>query len=140
MADFLIKAFSWAKNDSYAERLKEKAKKAFEKGQYFKAIASLWESLGVISCDVAKKNEDGQPINSNDFKQRNWAVKRREGYTLQDDNENQLKNIEHLRNTVLHGSDEKKQKIQEATQDLSKFERIFNGGLIVFEKIKEFKK
>lgn len=140
MADFLIKAFSWAKNDSYAERLKEKAKKAFEKGQYFKAIASLWESLGVISCDVAKKNEYGQPINSNNFKQRNWAVKRREGYKLLNDNENQLKNIEHLRNTVLHGSDDKNQKIQEATQDLSNFERIFKGGLIVFEKIKAFKK
>lgn len=139
LANFLKKALSWARNDSFAERLKEKAENAFKNGQYFKAIASLWESLGVVSCDVAKKNEHGNQIDPNDFKQRNWAVKRREGYTLQSDNDNQLKNVEHLRNTVLHGSVDKKEKIQEATQDLSKFERIFKGGLIVFEKISALK-
>ncbi len=134
LANFLKKALSWARNDSFAERLKEKAENAFKNGQYFKAIASLWEGLGVASCDVAKKNEHGNQIDPNDFKQRNWAVKRREGYRLQEDNDNQLKNVEHLRNTVLHGSVDKKEKIQEATEDLSKFEKIFKGGLVVFEK------
>lgn len=132
LADKLKESLKWADENLYAKRLKEKALREFEHKQYFKAVASLWEAVLVAGC---RKFSIPNP-NDNDC--RNEAEDKLYDFFRGAPEFDDLQNLEHLRNTVLHGSDSNRrnrQTVRRAVEDVEGFKQIFERGLGLVESI-----
>jgi uncharacterized protein YutE (UPF0331/DUF86 family) len=143
----LVEALDWSDEIEYAKRLYKKAVFNKEKRQYFKAVASLYEAIAVVSCLVIEKRNNGNNLNPNEYKDRFYAVND-QNYGIRTELENsendKLKDIKDLRNIILHGTESsdpnENQTALAAIKDGAKYLEIFEGGQevfnIIFNKVK----
>ena len=135
LSDKLCEALAWANESSTALVWKKKAETAFQREQYFKAVAMLWESILIAECERFGVS------NSSDHDEREKADKRlqkrlqdagKRSYSKEKDDFWHLKN---LRNTILHGTKTSDVKVQKAIDCFNDFENIFDEGTNLFDKI-----
>jgi CRISPR-associated Csx2 family protein len=128
LADQLKESLQWSGEHRYARRLKEKAIKEFRHQQYFKAVASLWEAVLIAGCQKFSLNPQTQS-NRTEAKEKlyGWFQGKPE---LAD-----LKNLAHLRNAILHGSDSDNRAVQKAVEQVEAFKTLFERGLTLVDTI-----
>lgn len=129
LASKLKESLEWSDENSYARRLRGKAVKEFEHKQYFKAIATLWEAVLIAGC-----HKFSIP-NPNDTDSRKDAENRLYDYFRGKNDFDDLKNLEHLRNAVLHGSDSDNRTVQRAVENVAGFKQIFEKGVKLVDEI-----
>ena len=129
LADKLKESLKWTDENLYARRLKEKAVREFEYKQYFKAVASLWEAVLIAGCHRFSIQ------NPNDKTESNQAEDQLYGFFRGKTEFHDLKNLEHLRNAVLHGSESNNRIVRRAVKDVEEFKQIFERGLSLVDSI-----
>jgi len=129
LADKLKESLKWSDENLYAKRLKEKAIREFNHQQYFKAVASLWEAVLIAGCNKFSLQ------NLNDKKDRNEAENQLYDFFKSKTEFDDLRNLEHLRNAVLHGSDSDSRTIRKAVGNVEEFKKIFENGLLLIDEI-----
>jgi CRISPR-associated Csx2 family protein len=121
LIDHLSEPLQWLAGESLAARMGHKALFAFEHGQYFKAIALLWEAIRIAACDLYKIP------NIMEYTSRARAEEKLYDKRSADEQE-VLRDVEGLRNSVLHGTHANRELVADALQSPSKFKRIFKAG------------
>lgn len=119
--DYLQEPLQWLAGESLAHRMGYKARFAFEHGQYLKAIALLWEAIRIAACDLYRIP------NLMEFQSRMEAEALLYRRRSKDEKE-VLKDVEGLRNGVLHASHTNRATVADALQAPSKFRKIFKAG------------
>lgn len=129
----LKESLSWSDEQSQSDRLKIKAEDLFDKGQYYKAIGTLFEAIMVAYCirkkvsdlDNYHERENAKKELRNYYKNRNTTPERYSNFD----------NFVDLRNAILHGSFPHNRSVSEAVNDLAKFKVIFDDGLAIYGEI-----
>jgi hypothetical protein len=128
LADKLSEALDWAEKESFAKRLKEKSVSAYKHGQYFKATASLWEALLAAGCEHFNISNP----ESHNARERAESELR---YKLRGAEEETLLLVCRIRNVILHGSVSRNTEVRNAIENLKEFQKAFNDGVQLVEKI-----
>jgi CRISPR-associated Csx2 family protein len=129
LSEKLQTALSWSDNEKLSSRLYEKAEKLFEKGDYFKATASLFESILVANCE-------NNNVDVNNHEQRDKAKRNLKKYYSFQPEVSKFEILSDLRNAVLHGSDAKHQETKDALVIFTKFEEVFENGKAIYTEVK----
>jgi cell division protein DivIC len=129
LAEKLKESLKWSEERLFATRLKEKAAREFEHKQYFKAIASLWEAVLIAGCRKFGLKNPKEWADRNEAKDQLYQFFQGKA-EFQD-----LKNLEHLRNAVLHGSDSGNRDVRKAVENFEKFKQVFERGLVLVNEI-----
>jgi hypothetical protein len=128
-------ALSWANESSTALVWKKKAEMAFQREQYFKAIALLWESVLIAECErfgSANSSNHEERKKADRQLQNRLEKANKKAYKKEKDDFWHLKN---LRNAILHGTKTSDSKVVKATDSFKDFEDIFNEGVNLFNKV-----
>lgn len=131
LADNLRESMKWSTENLFAKRLRDKAVKEFGHKQYFKAIASLWEAVIISGCRKFSVK------NPNDPRDRQSAEKALYDFFRNTSEYDDLQTLEHLRNSVLHGSNSNNPVVRKAVENVVEFQRIFEKGLTLINKLLE---
>lgn len=121
LKDHLKEPLEWLAGESLAARMGYKAWFAFEHGQYFKAIALLWEAIRIAAC------ERYQFRDVMEYRSRTRAEEALYN-DLSEDDKKVLDDVEGLRNSVLHGTHSNRESVADALMGPSKFKKIFKAG------------
>lgn len=128
LADKLSEALEWAEKESFAKRLKEKSVSAYTHGQYFKAIASLWEALKAAGCEHFNISNP-ESHNARERAEKELRDK------LKGADEETLLLVCRVRNAILHGSASGNAEVRNAVGNPKEFQKVFNDGVRLVEKI-----
>jgi hypothetical protein len=128
---------AWGNEPSFALVWKRKAQIEFQREQYFKAIALLWEAVLIAECEAsgignildrsARKNADERlqtRLKKNAQKNNIWKEPK-----------NNFWRLKNLRNAVLHGTGTDDEKVKKALDSLKDFKDIFDKGLDLFDEV-----
>jgi hypothetical protein len=135
LSEKLCEALAWANESSAALVWKKKAETAFQREQYFKAIALLWESVLIAECErfgVLNSSSKDEREKADKRLQTRLEAANKKSYTKEKDDYWHLKN---LRNAILHGTKTTDTKVEKAIDSLKDFENIFDEGINLFNKI-----
>jgi cell division protein DivIC len=137
LAERLCDALAWGNEPSFALVWKRKAQIEFQREQYFKAIALLWEAVLIAECEAsgignildrsARKNADERlqtRLKKNAQKNNIWKEPK-----------NNFWRLKNLRNAVLHGTGTDDEKVKKALDSLKDFKDIFDKGLDLFDEV-----
>lgn len=135
LSEKFCEALAWANESSTALVWKKKAEMAFQREQYFKAVALLWESVLIAECErfgiVNSSNQDERE-KADKRLQKRLATTTKKSYTKEKDDFWHVKN---LRNAILHGTQTSDSKVQKAIDSFKDFKDIFDEGIKLFNNI-----
>lgn len=137
LSDELMKAVKWSEQSSLAQKLKHKSAEAFDHKQFLKSISLLHEAIFVAYGEKYLPKEN---LRLETYKDRKIAREKLESAIEGKSDEQILKNIGKLRNSIIHGTDangrEEEAKIaREAIVDEIKFRKIFKEGQKLLNRI-----
>lgn len=130
LAKKLESSLEWESESHLSKRWKTKAVFEFDRQQYFKAIAWLWEAVLIAACE--------QFSIPNPLKHDSREIAEK---TLKDKlNQSQLDvfwTLKNLRNAVLHGSESQSDEVKRATESINEFSKVFGNALRLFDEIRK---
>lgn len=121
LKNLLMEPLEWLAGVSLAARMGHKSWFAFKHGQYFKAIALLWEAIIIAGCELYRIP------NPMEYRSRSDAEKALYRH-LSSEQADILRDVEGLRNSVLHGTHSNRATVADALRSPSKFKKIFKAG------------
>jgi CRISPR-associated Csx2 family protein len=127
LSEKFAEALDWANEPSSALVWKKKAEMAFEREQYFKAIALLWESVLIAECErigVVDSSKQSEREKADERLKKRMKT-------------SNFWNLKNLRNSILHGTtpDSRDVKVLKAIDSLKDFTNIFDEGKKLFDEI-----
>lgn len=132
LAKKLESSLEWESEINLSKRWKTKALFEFNRQQYFKAVAWLWEAILIAACE---KFSIADPLKYESREIAENKIKDKLDRT-QSDIFWKLKN---LRNSILHGSESKNNEVRKATESISEFSKVFTNGIYLFDEINKLK-
>lgn len=111
-----------------AQRMARKTRFAYNHGQYFKAIALLWETILVAGCESFGMGDGSIQ------REREQAEDKLYKY-LEEGDRVTLKDVEHTRNAVVHGMEGGRQAVNQALVSMHDFQALFQRGDKLLQKL-----